>query len=101
MVSFHGGLSTDDLTLTKNIKARVLVINGADDVSTQPDVPKFVESMRQDPADWQFVNIGHVVHCFTETEATATTGNCRYDEKAATRSYRMMHDWLNETFTGR
>lgn len=99
VVSFHGGLSTDDPALAKNIRARVLAINGADDISTMPDVPKFTQEMHQNPADWQFVEIGHAVHCFTETEATAASGNCRYDEKAAKRSYQMMHNWLQESFT--
>lgn len=101
VISFHGDLSTDDPALAKNIKARVLAINGADDTATMPGVPEFTREMRQDPADWQFVEIGHAVHCFTETEATATTGNCRYDPKAAARSYRMMHDWLRESFEAR
>lgn len=96
VVSFHGGLSTDDPARAQHIKARVLAINGADDSSTTNDVPHFKKEMQQSPADWQFVEIGHAVHCFTETEATATTGNCRYDERAATRSYKMMHDWLAE-----
>ncbi len=99
VISFHGGLGTDDPALARNIQARVLAINGADDTATMPDVPAFTAEMRQSPADWQFVEIGHAVHCFTETEATASGGNCRYDEKAAARSYRMMHDWLAETFT--
>lgn len=98
VVSFHGDLSTDNPALAKNIKARVLAINGADDTSTMPGVPKFTDEMHQDTADWQFVEIGHAVHCFTETEATAATGNCRYDAKAAARSYRMMRDWLAESF---
>jgi dienelactone hydrolase len=98
VVSFHGDLSTDDPALARHIRAWVLAINGADDTATMPGVPKFTASMKQDPADWEFVEIGHAVHCFTETEATATTGNCRYDAKAAARSYRMMHDWLKESF---
>lgn len=98
VISFHGDLSTDNPALARNIKARVLAINGADDTGTMPGVPKFTEEMHQDPTDWQFVEIGHVVHCFTETEATAKTGNCRYDAKAAARSYRMMGDWLKESF---
>ena len=97
-VAFHGDLSTDDPGLTKNIKARVLAMNGSDDVATMPEAPKFIESMRASSADWQFVVIGHAVHCFTETEATAKTGNCRYDEKAASRSYAMMRAWLAESF---
>jgi len=98
VVAFHGDLSTDDPSLASHIKARVLAMNGSDDAFTMPDVPKFTAQMKQSPADWQFVEIGHVVHCFTETEATEKTGNCRYDEKAAARSYRMMRDWLAESF---
>ncbi|MFC2249056.1 dienelactone hydrolase family protein [Labrys portucalensis] len=98
VISFHGGLGTDDPALAKSIKARVLAINGADDTATIPDVPKFTEEMRGSPADWQFVEIGHAVHCFTETEATGKTGNCRYDAKAAARSYAMMRSWLAESF---
>ncbi len=98
VIAFHGDLSTDDPALAKHIKARVLAINGGDDSFTMPDVPKFTEAMKQSPADWQFVEIGHVVHCFTETEATSKTGNCRYDAKAAGRSYRLMRDWLAESF---
>lgn len=98
VVSFHGDLGTDDPTLATNIKARVLAINGADDTSTMPDAPKFTEEMRRSPADWQFVEIGHAVHCFTETEAMGKTGNCRYDAKAAARVYELMRGWLRESF---
>ncbi|CAE6742943.1 dienelactone hydrolase family protein [Paraburkholderia haematera] len=98
VIAFHGDLSTDDPALVGNIKARVLAINGADDTSTMPDAPGFTENMRHSSADWQFVEIGHVVHCFTETEATATTGNCRYDARAAARSYGLMRAWLAESF---
>ena len=99
VVAFHGDLSTDDPSLAAKIKARVLAMNGSDDTFTMPQVPEFTKDMKeQDQADWQFAEIGHVVHCFTETEATAKTGVCRYDAKAAARSYRMMRDWLAETF---
>ncbi|WP_448952445.1 dienelactone hydrolase family protein [Labrys neptuniae] len=98
VVSFHGGLGTDDPALAKSIKARVLAMNGADDVATMPDAPKFTQEMQASPADWQFEVIGHAVHCFTETEATGKTGNCRYDAKAAATSYAMMHAWLGQSF---
>jgi len=97
VVSFHGGLTTDNPALGRNIKARVLVMNGADDKSTMPDADKFLDEMRASPADWQFVVIGHAVHCFTEKGENSA--GCRYDEKAAQRSYHLMHDWLQDSFS--
>lgn len=98
VVSFHGGLTTDNPALAKNIKARVLAMNGADDKGTMPDADKFMDEMRDSPMDWQFVVVGHAVHCFTEVGENSP--GCRYDERAATRSYRLMHDWLHAAFAG-
>lgn len=97
VVSFHGGLQTDDPSLAKNIKARVLVMNGADDKGTMPDADKFMDEMRGSKADWQFVVLGNAVHCFTETDQHSA--GCAYDERAAQRSYRMMRDWLHGAFS--
>jgi dienelactone hydrolase len=99
VVSFHGDLSTDDASLAKHIKARVLAMNGADDTWTMKDADKFMDEMRQSPADWQFVVLGHAVHCFTEVGENSP--GCKYDAKAAARSYRLMHAWLDEAFAGR
>jgi len=98
VVSFHGGLDTDNPALAKSIKARVLAMNGADDKGTMPDADKFMDEMRMSPADWQFVVLGHAVHCFTEVDEDSP--GCRYDAKAAARSYRLMHDWLDHVFSG-
>ncbi len=98
VVSFHGGLQTDDPSLAKQIKARVLVMNGADDKGTMPDADKFMDEMRGSKADWQFVVLGNAVHCFTETDQHSE--GCAYDDRAAQRSYRLMRDWLHGAFTG-
>ena len=98
VVSFHGELGTDDPALARNIRARALVMNGADDALTAPDFAPFETEMRQDPAPWQFVVIGHAVHCFTEETETARTGMCRYDPAAAAQSYAMMRSWLDASF---
>jgi dienelactone hydrolase len=97
VVTFHGGLSTDDPALAKNIKAHVLVLNGADDRGTKNDVPAFLDEMRGSGADWQFIDFGNTVHCFTETGQNSPP-NCIYDERSARRAYRLMHDWLDEAF---
>ncbi len=98
VVSFHGGLTTDDPALAKNIKASVLVMNGADDRGTMPDAPAFEEEMRGANVPWQFVVFGNAVHCFTEVGENSP--GCRYDAKIAKRSYKLMHDWLDDAFAG-
>lgn len=99
VVSFHGGLSTDDPSLAKHIKARALVMNGADDKSTMPDAPKFLAEMSQNPAPYQFVVIGHAVHCFTEVGEHSP--GCEYNAAAAAQSYGLMHNWLDAAFAGK
>jgi dienelactone hydrolase len=98
VASFHGDLSTDDPSLARGIKARVLAMNGADDNWTMKDADAFMKEMRQDPADWQFLVLGHAVHCFTETGENEP--GCKYDAEAAARSYRLMHQWLKSAFDG-
>jgi dienelactone hydrolase len=97
VVSFHGGLTTDDPSLAKRIKASVLVMNGADDRGTQPAVPAFLAEMRQSPSPWQYVDFGGAVHCFSEPWANAPPG-CVYDPPVARRAFAMMRTWLAEAF---
>ncbi len=96
VVSFHGGLSTDDPALANNIKAHVLAMNGADDKGTMGDADAFMDEMRGSHADWEFVVLGNAVHCFTEVGENSP--GCRYDARAARRSYQLMHAWLDEAF---
>lgn len=96
IVTFHANLSTDDPALGKAIKARVLVLNGADDSMVQPQIAGFESEMRAGKVDWEFINYGGAVHCFTEVGENSA--GCRYDEKTAKRAIRRMHDWLGESF---
>ncbi|MDI3262261.1 MAG: dienelactone hydrolase family protein [Fulvimonas sp.] len=98
VVAFHGALDTDDPALARRIKARVLAINGANDSWTMPAAGKFMDEMRASPADWQFVVLGHAVHCFTEVDQHKP--GCMYDARAAARSDRLMRDWLRGAFDG-
>lgn len=99
VVTFHGILSTDDASQAKNIKAKVLVLNGADD-SYVPNDQKaaFEKEMRDAKVDWTLVDYGNTVHCFTEKEAAGKAGNCRYDERSATRAYAAMHEFIAAGF---
>jgi dienelactone hydrolase len=99
VVSFHGALAAGQSASPDHFKARVLAMNGADDKGTMPDADKFMDEMRASAADWQFVVLGNAVHCFTEQGENSA--GCKYDARAAARSYRMMHDWLDAAFAGR
>jgi dienelactone hydrolase len=97
IVTFHAGLHPDEAANAKSIKSRLLVLNGADDKGAWPDTDKFFAELRASGTDWQFVNIGGAVHCFTETEEHSP-GNCMYNAQASKRGYRMMRDFFDESF---
>jgi len=98
VVSFHGNLNTPDPKDAKNIKASVLVLNGAID----PAVPKeqiadFEKEMNEAKVDWQFVNFSGAVHSFTNPEANHK-GRSEYHPVAAKRSFTMMNNFFDEVF---
>jgi dienelactone hydrolase len=96
VVSFHGGLGTEEPAEAKNIKASVLVLHGADDPHVPPEeVRKFQDEMRRAGVDWQMIFYGGAVHSFTNPD----TGNDKakgaaYDERADRRSWQAMRDFL-------
>ena len=99
VVSFHGNLSTDDPALAKNIKAKVLVLHGADDKFESPEqINGFQQEMRDAKVDWQFVSFGGAVHCFAIPSAHGQVPGCEYNERTSKRAFVMMHDFFNETF---
>jgi len=102
VVSFHGNLSTDDPALAKNIKAKVLVLHGADDKFEPPEqIAGFQQEMRDAKVDWQFVAFGGAVHCFAIPSAHGEVPGCEYNERAARRGTRLMHEFLDEAFAGK
>ncbi len=102
IVSFHGNLSTDDPALAKNIKAKVLALNGGDDKFVpEEQIVGFQKEMRDANVDWQFVSFGGAVHCFAIPTAKGEVPGCKYDERAAKRGYEMMHVFLADTFAGK
>jgi dienelactone hydrolase len=99
VVSFHGNLSTDDPALAKNIKAKVLVLHGADDKFESPEqIAGFQQEMRDAKVDWQFLSFGGTVHCFAIPSAHGEIPGCEYNERSATRAFRQMHSFFDEVF---
>jgi len=100
VVSFHGGLDAPMPADAKGIRAKVLVLHGADDPNESPaEVAGFQEEMRKAKADWQFVAYGNAVHSFTDVDAN-TPGKSQYNAKVARRAYQAMNDFFAEAFGG-
>lgn len=98
VVSFHGNLSTSLPAKTGDVKAKVLALNGADDSYVPAEqIQDFTKEMQGAGIDWQFVNLGGAVHCFAEPDQNNGPG-CVYNERAAKRAFRMMHDFFDEAF---
>lgn len=101
-VSFHGNLTTDDPQLAKNIKAKVLVLHGADDKFESPEqIAGFQQEMRDAKVDWQFLSYGGAVHCFAIPTADGSTPGCKYDERTAKRAFAQMRRFFDEAFAGK
>lgn len=101
VVSFHGGVDTYLPVEGNDIKASILVLNGADDASvTDAHIAAFEKEMDAAKADWQFVDFSGAVHCFTQPESNDPP-NCAYDERASKRAFEMMRDFFDERFAVR
>jgi dienelactone hydrolase len=100
VATFHGNLTTDDASMAKNIKAKVLAMNGADDSFTpESAILGFEKEMRDAGVDWQFVNYGGAVHCFAIPTADNSVKGCNYDAKVAHRAFALMHSFFAEAFS--
>ncbi len=100
VVSFHGGLDSPTPEDGKNIRAKVLVLHGADD----PYVPaqqlkEFEDEMRAGNVDWQLVKYSKAVHSFTNPEAgNDNSKGAAYNAQADRRSWEEMQIFFKEVF---
>jgi dienelactone hydrolase len=103
VVSFHGGLDSPHPDDGKAIRAKVLVLHGADDPFNPPaQIASFQEEMRKGGVDWQMVYYGGAVHSFTNPGAGADNSKgAAYSALADARSWRAMRDLLDEIFVKR
>lgn len=100
IVSFHGGLVNPQPQEAEKIKAKLLVLHGADDPFVPPaQVDSFHNSLRDTPVDWQMIYYSDAVHTFTNPAAgnDKSTG-VAYNEKADRRSWQHMQLFFDEIF---
>jgi dienelactone hydrolase len=103
VVSFHGGLDTEDPAQVGKVKAKLLVCHGADDpVAPAAQVQAFQEEMRKAQVNWQMNLYGGAVHDFTNPGAGSNPASgVAYNRQADERSWREMQDFFREVFAGR
>lgn len=100
VVSFHGGLDSPNPADGGNIKAKVLILHGAEDPFVpQKDIDAFLAELRSAKVDWQMISYSGAVHAFTNPASgnDPSTG-AAYDAAADRRSWLAMQQFLAEIF---
>ena len=98
VVSFHGGLGTTLPAEEGKVKARVLVLHGADDPFVKlEEVSGFKAEMEKAKAELQFISYPGAVHSFTRKSAgnDPSKGNA-YNEAADKASWTEMKKFFAE-----
>lgn len=103
VVSFHGNLDTPQPEDAKNIKARILVLHGADDpLISKEQVDVFQKEMRDARVDWQMIFYGGAVHSFTNPDSgDDPSKGAAYNRDADKRSWEAMKLFFREIFSTR
>jgi len=98
VVSFHGNLPSPRPEDDKNIKAKILVLHGAEDpLVSREEIELFLDSMKKTGVDWQMVTYGGAAHGFLNPSAgKARITGVAYDRKAEKRAWKQMKDFLQE-----
>lgn len=98
VVSFHGGLDAPTPGDSKNIKAKVLVLHGADDPFVSPaDLAAFKADMRDAKVDLTFTEYAGTVHSFTNPKAGADPSRgAAYNERSSKRAFAAMKVFFDE-----
>jgi dienelactone hydrolase len=102
-VSFHGSLATKHPAEKGNVKATVLVCNGADDkFISADDIRNFKSEMKSAGAEFTFINYPGAIHAFTNPGATELGKKFNmaiaYNENADKKSWTEMQKLFKKVF---
>ena len=103
VASFHGGLATEQPARPGKVKAKVLVMNGADDpfVPTE-QIAGFKKEMEGARVDYKFVNYPGARHSFTNPDADTNGAKFNlplaYNAKADQESWAELQSFLKLVF---
>ncbi|MBS3964218.1 MAG: dienelactone hydrolase family protein [Methylomonas sp.] len=97
VVSFHGLLLPADNLPAPDIKAKILVLHGADDPMVSIDqVVALQQELTRARADWQMHSYGHTMHAFTNPAANDPGFGTVYNPVADRRSWQAALNFLDE-----
>ena len=100
IATFHAGLNVGLPEDAGRMRSKVLICHGSEDPLVKKEsIDAFMEEMRRDKVDWQFLYQGNTVHSFTEPAAdTRGMPAFAYSKKAEARSWAAMTHLFDETF---
>lgn len=103
VASFHGNLTAVKPAQSGGVKAKILVLHGADDrFITQEQIEAFREEMETAGADFRFISYPGVIHSFTNPEADVNAKKFNlplaYSADADRMSWEELKKFLNAIF---
>jgi dienelactone hydrolase len=103
VVSFHGALTAVKPAQSGMVKAKILVLHGADDKFTTPEqIEAFKQEMKAAGADFQFISYPDAMHSFTNPDADALRKKFNmpiaYNANADKKSWDEMKKFLKAIF---
>ena len=103
VASFHGGLTAVKPAQPGSVKAKILVLHGADDKFTTPEqIDAFRQEMKTSGADFQFISYPGAMHSFTNPEADTFAKKFNlllaYNADADKRSWDELKKFLKNIF---
>ena len=103
VASFHGSLGTDKPAVPGRVKAKILVLTGADDPFAPPDVvEKFRQEMDHAKADYKVIVYPGAKHSFTNPDADRLGKEFNlplaYNEQADKESWAELEGFLKNIF---
>lgn len=103
VASFHGGLATEHPAQPGGTKARVLVMNGAEDPFVPPEqIAAFKKEMEGAKVNYKFVNYPGAKHSFTNPDADANGAKfnlpLNYNASADKESWLELQSFLKQIF---
>jgi len=103
VVSFHGSIQTQSPAKSNEVKAKILVCNGANDsFITAEQIEAFKKEMDDAGVDYKFINYPDALHSFTNPAADSLGKKfslpLAYNKKADEQSWTDMQEFFKRLF---